>query len=115
MVNKALYIFISAFKPNHSEYTNHKHKLKSSYLLLLAVFLSSFSSGAFSSNLKNNTNVNHVLPDDTAIFAPKLRPINLSTKKTNLIIDEKEKFCFIIVLGLLSAHVKRVSVSRMPD
>ncbi|MDB4251483.1 hypothetical protein N9831_02125 [Amylibacter sp.] len=92
MVNKASYIFISAFKPNHSEYTNHKHKLKSSYLLLLAVFLSSFSSGAFSSNLKNNTNVNHVLPDDTAIFAPKLRPVNLSTKKTNLIIDEKEKF-----------------------
>ena len=91
MVNKASYIFISAFKPNHSEYTNHKHKLKSSYLLLLAVFLSSFSSGAFSSNLKNNTNVNHVLPDDTAIFAPKLRPVNLSTKKTNLIIDEKEK------------------------
>ena len=84
MVNKASYIFISAFKPNHSEYTNHKHKLKSSYLLLLAVFLSSFSSGAFSSNLKNNTNVNHVLPDDTAIFAPKLRPVNLSTKKTNL-------------------------------
>ena len=101
MVNKASYIFISAFKPNHSEYTNHKHKLKSSYLLLLAVFLSSFSSGAFSSNLKNNTNVNHVLPDDTAIFAPKLRPVNLSTKKTNLIIDEKEKFLTPPTLSLI--------------